>query len=63
MISKQEYIDLVTKDPHARNAALAVAWIAIRTFPALRATTEEFERILYGGGKNINPEEKETDGL
>ena len=34
MISKQEYIDLVTKDPHARNAALAVAWIAIRTFPA-----------------------------
>lgn len=49
-MTKEEYIQLVKTNADARNAALAVAWVVIKTFPMLANPTSEFFEILHGGG-------------
>jgi len=49
-VTKEEYIQLVKTDAKARNAALAVAWVVIKTFPMLANPTSEFFELCVGGG-------------
>lgn len=47
-MTKEEYIHLVNSDAKARNSALAVAWVVIKTFPALANPVSDFYKDFVG---------------
>ena len=51
-MTKEEYIHLVKTNADARNAALAVAWVTLKTFPMLANPASEFFEISMGGVEN-----------
>lgn len=48
-MTKEEYIRLVKSNTEARNTALAIAWVMIKTFPALANPMSDFYKDFMGG--------------